>query len=367
MSEHVLTGPLLDFGTSFWRSSLAREEFPGLMAAGMHAIGRFGIGFFSVFMLGPVVRVYSRRCDKGREAGRLLEFRDGTSARPILSSSFEDPVPIDGGTRVEILLKDNPYQAGGLLHVDSYSKRPMSLDTLVGAVAPNLDVEIVTKTQEGPHRVVRAGDWLTISNVDLLCRLKPALDSAETDTAKAARALMQPIEDEAGRVFGRAFISPVRYSFSGDGGWVTISGLRAVSLRNVEGVLLGEAVTVARDTAKPLTTKEALAAWATNQAKIISESVKDEERQARCAEVVLECGGEIRDLKIVQWGSDWLTGSEFEEKLRCSTEVAISFEGEFGYDEDQDDVHPREFRQEFTVSDDILLVLMHDGSILNVG
>ena len=41
MSEQVLTGPLLDFGTSFWRSPLAMEEFPGLMAAGMHAIGTF--------------------------------------------------------------------------------------------------------------------------------------------------------------------------------------------------------------------------------------------------------------------------------------------------------------------------------------
>jgi len=85
MSEHVLTGPLLDFGTSFWRSPQAMEEFPGLMAAGMHAIGRFGIGFFSVFMLGPVVRVYSRRCNQGQDTGRLLEFRGGTSARPILS------------------------------------------------------------------------------------------------------------------------------------------------------------------------------------------------------------------------------------------------------------------------------------------
>jgi hypothetical protein len=94
MSEQVLTGPLLDFGTSFWRSPLAMEEFPGLMAAGMNAIGRFGIGFFSVFMLGSVVRVYSRRCDKGHGSGRLLEFRGGTSARPILSPAPSSPVPI---------------------------------------------------------------------------------------------------------------------------------------------------------------------------------------------------------------------------------------------------------------------------------
>jgi hypothetical protein len=130
MSEQVLTGPLLDFGTSFWRSSQAMDEFPGLMAAGMHAIGRFGIGFFSVFMLGPVVRVYSRRCDKGQETGRLLEFRGGTSTRPILSPAPREPVPIDGGTRVEVLLKDHPHQAGGLLYINSYTKRTMSLATL---------------------------------------------------------------------------------------------------------------------------------------------------------------------------------------------------------------------------------------------
>ena len=115
MSEQVLTGPLLDFGSSFWRSSMALEEFPGLMASGMHAIGRFGIGFFAVFMLGSVVRVYSRRCDRGQETGRLLEFRSGTSTRPILSSADAENVLIDGGTRVEVLLKNHPHHPDGLL------------------------------------------------------------------------------------------------------------------------------------------------------------------------------------------------------------------------------------------------------------
>ena len=367
MSEHVLTGPLLDFGTSFWRSPLATEEFPGLMAAGMHAIGRFGIGFFSVFMLGSIVRVYSRRCDKGRETGRLLEFRGGTSARPILSSAAGDSVPIDGGTRVEVLLKDNPREAGGLLHVSSYSKCMMQLDSLVGAVAPNLNVEIATKVDEGVRQVARPGDWLMISDFDLMRRLDPALKHAEADTPKADRALMQPIEDATGQVFGRAFISPTQYWFLDDGGWVTISGLRAARLRNVQGVLLGEAMTAARDTAEPLASKEALAAWASKQAEMIATSVKNEERQARSAEVVLECGGRIGDLKFVKWGPDWLTASEFEEKLRCSRELAISFDGEFDYDEDKDDVHPKEFREDFTVSEGIALVFKHDGHILELG
>jgi hypothetical protein len=367
MSEQVLTGPLLDFGTSFWRSSLAMEEFPGLMAAGMHAIGRFGIGFFSVFMLGPVVRVYSRRCDKGQETGRLLEFRGGTSARPILSPVSAEPVPIDGGTRVEVLLKDNPEQSGGLLHIRSYDNRTMSLAALVGAVAPNLDVTIATMVKDETEPVVRPGDWLEISDFDLVCRLNPNLNQLETDVPKANRALMQPIEGPNNEVFGRAFISPSQYLFSVSGGWVTISGLRAGRLHNVEGVLLGEAVTAARDAAQPLATKEALARWASKQAELIAALVKDEERQALSAEVVLECGGEIGDLKFIKWGTDWLTTTEFEDRLRSSTEIAISFDGEFSYDEDQDDVHPKEFRNDFECSQDIAVVLKHDGRILTAG
>ena len=367
MSEHVLTGPLLDFGASFWRSPLATEEFPGLMAAGMRSIGRFGIGFFSVFMLGSVVRVYSRRSDRGRDSARLLEFRDGTSARPILAPSPDGPVPIDGGTRVEVKLKINPRESGGLLDVSSFFPQTIGLDALVGAVAPNLDVEVVASSEEKLVPVAQAGDWLEIENVDLLQRLNPTLDRAKASMARAGKALMQPIVGANGELFGRAFIWPEPYSFSKEGGWVTISGLRAAQLSNVQGVLLGEAMTAARDTAKPLATQEAMALWATKQAGIIGGSVEDEERQARFAEIVLECGGGIANLKIVKWGADWMTEREFEDKLCSSSELAINFDGEFNYDEDQDEVHPKDFRDDFNASEDVALVLKHDGSILKVG
>jgi hypothetical protein len=35
------------------------------------------------------------------------------------------------------------------------------------------------------------------------------------------------------------------------GGWVSVSGLRASKMRNLEDVLLGEAMTAARDVAEP--------------------------------------------------------------------------------------------------------------------
>jgi Histidine kinase-, DNA gyrase B-, and HSP90-like ATPase len=364
MSEYVLTGPLLDFGTSFWRSSQAMEEFPGLMAAGMNAIGRFGIGFFSVFMLGPVVRVYSRRCDKGQDAGRLLEFRGGTSTRPILSHVSGEPVPIDGGTRVEIMLKNPPDQAGGILRINPYSKQSITLGKLVTAIAPNLDVEIATLEKRVTNPVAQPGDWLKIKDLDLVRRLNPIEEGVDGDSSKADRALMQPIEDEDGKIFGRAFILPTRYSFSEDGGWATISGLRAVRLYNVAGLLLGKALTAARDAAQPLATKDALARWASRQAELIVASVKDEERQARSAEVVLECGGDIGNLKFIKWGEDWLDSNEFVNRLQSAEEIVISLDGEFEYDEDQDDVHPKEFRKDFSQSENVALIFRHDGGIL---
>ena len=176
---------------------------------------------------------------------------------------------------------------------------------------------------------------------------------------------MQPVEGADHQIFGRAFISPSLY-FSQDDGWVTVSGLRAARLRNVKGVLLGEAVTAARDAAQPLATKEALARWASKQAELIVALVKDEELQARSAEVVLECGGEIGNLKFVKIGKNWLTASEFEDRLRLMTEIALTIDGDFAYEEDIDDVLPREFHAYFESTGDVIVVPKHDGRIVTV-
>ncbi|MFW9088101.1 HD domain-containing protein, partial [Pseudomonas sp. P2758] len=56
MSRYVLTDILLDFGRSLWRSGDVRGEWKNLASTSFEAIGQFGIGFFSVFMLGQRVR-----------------------------------------------------------------------------------------------------------------------------------------------------------------------------------------------------------------------------------------------------------------------------------------------------------------------
>lgn len=60
MTTSVMTKSLLDFGESFWGTSLMHKEFPTLEAKGYHSTGKYGIGFFSVFMWGSKISVYSK-------------------------------------------------------------------------------------------------------------------------------------------------------------------------------------------------------------------------------------------------------------------------------------------------------------------
>jgi hypothetical protein len=290
-----------------------------------------------------------------------LEFRGGTSSRPILSPAG-DGAPIDGGTRVEVLLKSDPVGPDGLLYAGAYT-RAIPLARLVGAVAPNLDVALFVGHDEIDKPVLRPGDWLLMKGLELVRRLNPLLSRSDVEKRKNDRSLMMPLVDDEGRVFGRAFINANFWS-SSTAGWVTVSGLRASEMQNLHGVLLGEAMTAARDAALPSVGARVLARWASQQAALIAEIVADEERQATSAEVVLECGGDIGALTIVRWGADWLNTAELEERLRLSEEFIVTFTGEFDYDEEIDSVHPKEFRDSFKQAASVAIVPLHNGAIL---
>ena len=117
MSPKVLLNALLDFGNSFWATPRASEEFPGLQSKGVQIIGRFGIGFFSVFAIAKSVRVFSRRFDAARQEFRCLEFPKGITLRPLLSSTEPD-AGLDGfSTIVEVEISPELYNGDGEFEV----------------------------------------------------------------------------------------------------------------------------------------------------------------------------------------------------------------------------------------------------------
>lgn len=107
MSERVLTTALLDFGFSFWKSSAARQEFPGLQSKVDRLRGKYGIGFFSIFMWSSQIAVCSRRFNEGLDATRVLEFRQGLESRPLLRTAGAGEKSTKWSTRVRAPLRSN--------------------------------------------------------------------------------------------------------------------------------------------------------------------------------------------------------------------------------------------------------------------
>ncbi|MGW2642950.1 HD domain-containing protein [Streptomyces sp. NPDC001348] len=114
MDEETLIHGLLDFGNSGWSSASVRGRLPGLADGGFEPSGRFGIGFFSVFMLGDRVELITRRYDASLQDARRLVF-DGPSNRPLLTP-LTNQGWVPEGTAVRVTLSKSPSDRRGLLY-----------------------------------------------------------------------------------------------------------------------------------------------------------------------------------------------------------------------------------------------------------
>jgi hypothetical protein len=262
-------------------------------------------------------------------------------------------------------MQKRPVGVRGLLHDRN---NPIPLARLGASLAPTLDVVLIVRHVDKEEMVVRPRDWLQMEDLELLRRLNPTIKSSELEWLKTFDGLMKPIIDDNGNDCGRVFIAPYSSLSSDDGfGWTTVSGLRASRIRHVQGVLLGEATTVARNIAVPSVGAKPLARWASEQATLIAQNVADEMIQAKSAEVVLQCGGDVDALKIVKWGANWLNAAELEERLRSSQQFIVNFRGGFWYDQKEDRrILPADFHEFFNEAD-IASVTSHHGGIVSSG
>ncbi len=346
MSQTVLTGPLIDFGNSFWRSSLAIQEFPGLAAAGMKSRGKYGIGFFSIFMLGDHVRVITRRFDRDAQSARVLEFRHGIASRPNLRNADPKEVPIDGGTRVEVKLRTNPFDPDGILsRKGTYERiKEVKLRWMIASIAPACDVAI-SVTQDGETEGhIAAGDWLEISSATLLNRIEGNVvhDDRPASTTKPWERLAE-LRDEDGKLYGRARIDAANRWLTS--GLITVDGLAACKVGFVAGILLGIETSAARNSAIPVVPAPVLASWSSEQALIIASAEIPDSEKAQAAAIVLAYGGNIGELPVVWWQNEWMSASQFIDAVKPLERLEIHI-GSIIH-EDQDDVTKRDFESSF--------------------
>jgi hypothetical protein len=230
MPAQVLTNHLLDFGGSLWRSEEIASHLPGLAARGFDAYGRFGIGFFSVFMWKGRLSVRSRPYVEARSQTHVLELDSDVRARPLLRRAEETERLGKGGTTVRMEYVELPtflrekeiaddavepdatateeqeddisdyeftllsevrdevlVRTKGTASLQSrYHFAPDDLAALCAWLAPASPVDIVVD-QGQRHRVVEAHDWISLDGVSLLRRSEPVVWQYRLDEAEERR------------------------------------------------------------------------------------------------------------------------------------------------------------------------------------
>jgi hypothetical protein len=149
MSEKTMTGPLLDFGTSFWATHLVQNEFPGLRASGFKPIGQYGIGFYSIFMISDDVSISSRRLDQGVKNVCQLKFPRGLTLRPLITSGPDSSFGSDTSTIVSCALHEQTLDDQGKIFLHSgVMNEPnlrIKLEDYIAIIAAGLDVSVQLK------------------------------------------------------------------------------------------------------------------------------------------------------------------------------------------------------------------------------
>jgi hypothetical protein len=294
MTPEVLSGPLLDFGNSLWRSEGVATHLPGLAGKGFRSYGRFGIGFFAAFMWSEEIQVRSRSYLAGVGDTHVLAF-SALGRRPLLRTADPSECLSEPGTAVRLHLPSASLD-GLDPEPDNSDPAPDTTDLLVPWIAPSAEVDIwVQRPGKRRRRVVRADDWRSMPANKLMQRILGGnLDNMYPSVADMTVANMRPIEQD-GEMVGRGALIP---RISGFPGVLTVGGLRTQAYDDFAGVLLGESPNVARTEARPVASNAALEVWLSEQADLLASRLLVADILLECAEVVVKCGASPGSLPI---------------------------------------------------------------------
>lgn len=102
MTKSVILDALLDFGTSYWHSSQLLVDHPGMRSSKFKPVGKYGIGFFSVFMIADYIEILTKPL-KGNQNALLIEFRNGFKIPPVIK--YPKNEMYESGTRIRLKAK----------------------------------------------------------------------------------------------------------------------------------------------------------------------------------------------------------------------------------------------------------------------
>jgi Histidine kinase-, DNA gyrase B-, and HSP90-like ATPase len=330
MSQQLMAGPLLDFGRTYWGSTLMREESPGLAASGFEPAGKYGIGFYATFMLGTTVNVISRRYDAAASDTKVLSFAEGLGSRPIIRPARREEVLTNGGTIVAVKLRVDPYRIGGILRPTRYDRG--TLNEVCGRLAPALGVDLSTVEAEGAEQpCVSADDWKTMPGVELIRRLSRPLPFKLSHgfPIDGAANGMRTIERD-GQVIARASLDPPLHIADPETGGrssqgkIVSGGLEVGAISSINGIFLGVPIKADRAKGRVLATRDELSKWATEQAQIWHEFINGYWRGGSNDTAMLcELGADITGLHICCSRDGYLDSQGLAAWAATRTEISV--------------------------------------------
>lgn len=221
MSLDCIKYNLLDFGSSYWKSNLAKDENPGLRSKRFNSIGKFGIGFYSVFMVAKSVVVMTRRYE-GSENANIVEFPEGLTLSPILST---DKLSTRVSTLVRFELKDD---IDLFFSVKNYPD-PIPLQKSLPIIVAGLDADVYfdyNNKIKCIHRNILASNFNKEEWLKSLC-----VDDVQNNIIKEFAESLEWLQDINGKIYGLIAIPNINKENKSMPSIETICGL-AVSLHN---------------------------------------------------------------------------------------------------------------------------------------
>ena len=315
MSGAGITDGLLNFGTSLWSSQLLRREFPGLASSDFRPTGKYGVGFFSVFMLGQCVTVRTRRYDRAPSDTFVVEFRDGLQRRPIVRNAVEEEYLWVAGTVVTVELPNSTSL--GFYHRSESKPPPSIIDEIADATVyfvPFASSTIHIQAADSDFELL-AVDRSTLSDDETVLRARgPKTRDYNRPLARVHSGLLRQIVEEDGRLVGRAALDLGGYGgFRAAGAVISVGGLRLSDLRSVSGWLLGTPARATRDSAHIEASGVALTVWAKGQRDLVAALRLPDRAKYSAAENLVGLGIDMGDLPIARIGDDYLTRSQVIE------------------------------------------------------
>ena len=353
MSRYVLTEVLLDFGHSLWHSADLSGEWSGLAASGFEAVGQFGIGFFSVFMLGERVRVCTRRCeakDDESDSGWILEFDQGTRNRPLLRAPNTMEKLKKAGTKISVFLTKEKLERLYLKEEVAFDKGGVrSIQQTCAHLAPAIDLDLFVRENGVKQQVIIANDWKCLPQNELLQRLYPF--TYHNDNLKHFDGWLNltGISNSEGKLIGRCGI---RTGYRGKSALGVTKGIMAGYIDGLSGIIFSmPQADLARQSAVPKITKDNLQAWAEEQKNILCEfEMLDTAR----SKVLARYGASHSQLFVGFLDNEEITQQELVNYLH-GVDIFAVHDGEIEYDGD-DDVKESDF-DDFSANDNVLELL----------